>query len=269
MELIHRWLATYKAGTVRSYKHVIWDFIAHFDETSLRTVQTDDIQRYFNSVDVPSKFLSRRRLTVLRSFYQFGVGQGYFTTNPAASLHNEREVDRLPPKTISENDILKMLRATEDDREFIILGLIYYAALSTIEIAALTWDDLLPSQNLRITLAPYQRTVPIPLSLWNRIINFSNIQTPDDPVFPSRVGGGLTARQLNRIVRAISERSGIDANPNTIRNSHAQHALTRGARLQDVQKIMRHRTIRTTVRHQKTKDDAPAEMISASFLPKV
>jgi integrase len=122
-----------------------------------------------------------------------------------------------------------------------------------LEIASLTWDDMLPDRRITVRVDPFPRIVPIAAPLWDRLTHYRQSKVfYTDPLFPSRIGGGnfMSARQIARIVQDIGKRAGIDANVNKLRNSHAQHALARGASLEDVQAIMRHTTARTTVRHQ-------------------
>lgn len=249
-QLIEAWLKNYKRDTARSYRPDILKFAEYIDG-DLKSVETEDVSYYIKHAHCASDAVRRRKLLAIKSMYRFGIDEGYFKADPAATLRNViREPDRPPPATYSEAEIQALLRAAKHDREYLMIGLAYYVALSSHEIAALTWADLLPTKNIRITIEPYQRVVPVPHRFWKHLMDYPEVK--HGPIFPSRNGGGfVSARQVNRTVQEIGDRAGIEnANISTIRNSHAQHAFAHGARIQDVQLMMRHRTPRTTVHHQ-------------------
>ena len=75
--------------------------------------------------------------------------------------------------------------------------------------------------------------------------------TPDAPVFRSRKGGHLTARQAQRLVDAAARRAGLRAgvSPHWLRHAHATHALERGAPIHIVQATLGHASVATTGRY--------------------
>jgi integrase/recombinase XerD len=253
-QLIEIWLQNYARNTARSYIIDVAEFIDYI-ATELRDVQTEAIREYMATVKVPSDVVRRRKLVAIKSLYRFGMELGYLQSDPAAIVRNVRPAPDHNPKALTENDILALLRAANDDREFIILGFAYYTALSSNEMIALTWGDLRASE-VHVTVAPHRRVIAIPPHFLQRITRYGNSvndRSVNQPIFPSRIRGGfLTARQIGRIIDCVGDRAGItDVNISMIRNAHAQHALAHGVSLEDVQMTMRHRTTRTTVRHQK------------------
>jgi integrase/recombinase XerD len=73
----------------------------------------------------------------------------------------------------------------------------------------------------------------------------------DGPVFGSRKGGHLTARQAQRLVDAAARRAGLRAgvSPHWLRHAHATHALERGAPIHIVQATLGHASVATTGRY--------------------
>lgn len=270
--LINLWIQRYAPNTARSY---IRDISLFYDRIGrkLDDITTEQITRYIEDIEVPSEAVRRRILHAIKSLYRFGMKINYLNADSAAAVHHVvREPTADVPKALSERDVTAILRAA-DGREYVILALAYYAALSSLELAALTWDDLLPKQKkLRVTAEPFPRIVPIADHLWARLIEYrDSMDFLTEPMFPSRFGGGcnfLSARQIARIIHVAGERVGVDASTSKLRNSHAQHALARGASLKDVQLIMRHNTSRTTVRHQR-ENRQPRMIRSVDVLPKV
>jgi integrase/recombinase XerD len=73
----------------------------------------------------------------------------------------------------------------------------------------------------------------------------------DGPVFRSRKGGPLTARQAQRLVDAAAKRAGLRAgvSPHWLRHAHATHALERGAPIHIVQATLGHASVATAGRY--------------------
>ena len=271
-DLINEWIKGYAPNTARSY---IRDIVFFYENVrrKLAAISSKDIDRYITELDVVSEAVRRRKLHAIKSLFRYGAEIGYLKSDPALAVrHIAREPEAAPPHALSEANVTDMLR-NANERDYLIIGLAYYAALSSLEIAGLRWYDMMPKQkSLRITVPPHERYVPIADHLWKRLNQYRmSLDFVPAPMFASRLGGGdyfLSARQIGRIVHDVGARIGINANTSMLRNSHAQHALARGAALEAVQVIMRHRTTRTTVRHH-TKHQEPPPIRSVDVLLKI
>jgi site-specific recombinase XerC len=76
------------------------------------------------------------------------------------------------------------------------------------------------------------RAVLLPAPVWRDLEALREESAADEgPVFRSRKGGPLTARQAQRLVDAAARRAGLRAgvSPHWLRHAHATHALERGA----------------------------------------
>jgi len=89
------------------------------------------------------------------------------------------------------------------------------------------------------------------VSVWRDLVALRGAATPDAPVFVSRQGGPLTARQAHRVVAAAAARAGIvgDVSPHWLRHAHASHALDRGAPVHLVKETLGHASLATTSRY--------------------
>jgi len=70
----------------------------------------------------------------------------------------------------------------------------------------------------------------------------------NNPVFVSRVGGALTDRAVNGMVKRSALKAAIPAgvSPHWLRHAHGSHAIDRGASLSEVRTTLGHGNIATT-----------------------
>lgn len=87
-----------------------------------------------------------QRLASLRSFFRFGLREGWVTTNPAKPLRNPRK-PRTLPHFLSTEEIARLLASPPSDallgiRDRAILETIYSAGLRVSEVVGLNDGDL-------------------------------------------------------------------------------------------------------------------------------
>jgi integrase/recombinase XerD len=125
-------------------------------------------------------------------------------------------------------------------------------------LVALRWRDLRPRDGGQgqVTVSGKggkTRAVLLPASVWRDLeaLREEAAAAEDGPVFRSRKGGALTARQAQRLVDAAAKRAGLRArvSPHGLRHAHATHALERGAPIHIVQATLGHASVATTGRY--------------------
>jgi site-specific recombinase XerD len=135
--------------------------------------------------------------------------------------------------------------------------LTYAGGLRVSELVALRWRDLQPrgdsGQLAVFGKGGKTRYVLLPASVWADLqaLGTGDDTTPDVPVFRSRKGSHLTARQTQRLVDAAAKRAALRAgvSPHWLRHAHATHALERGAPIHIVQATLGHASVATTGRY--------------------
>ncbi len=159
------------------------------------------------------------------------------------------------------------------DRNRVVLLLLYASGLRVSELCQLTWKDLKPrGESGQVTVlgkGSKTRTVLLPESVWNEIMQLRGSKSAGDAVFCSRMGDDkgrhLDRTQVYRIVAAAAKRAGIEAkvSPHWLRHAHASHSLEHGAPIHLVQATLGHSDITTTSRylHARPNDS------SAMYLP--
>jgi integrase len=114
------------------------------------------------------------------------------------------------------------------------------------------------------------RAVLLPATVWRGLQALRGGAAAEEaPVFRSRKGGPLTARQAQRLVDAAAKRAGLRAgkgggSPHRRRHAHATPALERGAPIHLVQATLGHAPVATTGRSRHAR---PTDRSARSLAP--
>ena len=144
-----------------------------------------------------------RRLASLRSFYRFGLREGWTKSNPARALRNPRK-SRSLPHFLSTEELGRLLAAPPDDtpaglRDRAILETTYSAGLRVSELVGLCDGDMdLAAGVLRVRgkgrrerLAPIGSYAVAAIKRWLRVRKVRKAAAP--PVANSALKNGATA----------------------------------------------------------------------------
>ncbi len=226
-----------------------------------------------------------RRLASLRSFFKFGIRDGWAVENPAKPLRNPREKRKLP-YFLSTEEIGNLLTAPPANdvfglRDRAILETMYSTGVRVFELVGLNIGDMmLPEGLIRIRgkgrkerFAPVGSFAVKAIQIWltyrkdllsgnidslgharpaskpSKSARLNTKKTPgDQPVFLNKFGGRLTTRSVGRMLEKYLKIKGLDSRttPHTIRHSFATHLLDRGADIRSVQELLGHKSLETT-----------------------
>ncbi len=203
-----------------------------------------------------------RRLASLRSFFRFGLREGWVENNPAKALRNPRKPRHLP-HFLSSEEIARLLAAPPANtlmglRDRAILETMYSAGLRVSEVVGLNESDLdLRAEILRVRgkgrkerLAPIGSFATRALRRWLAVRRLHPHEPagPTAPVFVNRFGRRLTTRSLARMLEKYLRTAGLDrrTTPHSLRHSFATHLLDRGADIRSVQELLGHKSLVTT-----------------------
>jgi integrase/recombinase XerD len=200
----------------------------------------------------------------------FGHRIGYLPFDMGRVLRLPSVRNSLAERILPEADLHRLLSLEPDERNRILLLLLYASGVRRGEIAGLRWQDLqATAEGGQITVfgkGGKTRSVQLPTSVWKELSKLRGEALSGDPVFPSRKGGEpLTDSGIWRLVKQAARRAGIEVpvSPHWLRHAHASHALDRGAPIHLVQATLGHASITTTGRYLHAR---PKES-SSKFLP--
>src|SRR5690606_23695025 len=197
----------------------------------------------------------QRRLSAVRSFFQWLLKHGHVAANPAAGIRAPKAPRKLPQ--VLDPDEAKALVEVPTDvplglRDRAMLELFYSSGLRLSELCALRWRDLHLDEGLVSVIGKgsKQRVVPVGSHARRALADWRSDSggTDDAPVFPGRGGGPISARAVQIRMRQLAQRQGLfkRVHPHLLRHSFASHVLESSGDLRGVQELLGHADIATT-----------------------
>jgi len=205
----------------------------------------------------------QRRLSAIRTFYEFLVREGCCRLNPAQDVRAPRSKKRLPA-TLDADQMGRLLEFRVDDtlstRDKAMMELFYSSGLRLSELVGLDLPALdLKDRTVRVDgkgsktrILPIGRMAVNALEKWLR--ERATLPRRDGAaVFIGRGGRRLTSRAVQLRVNTWARRMGLEmhVHPHMFRHSFATHLLEAGTDVRTIQLLMGHRSLATTARYLK------------------
>ncbi|MDO7987083.1 MAG: tyrosine-type recombinase/integrase [Sweet potato little leaf phytoplasma] len=204
----------------------------------------------------------KRKISTLRTFYNFLKDQHNIKTNIFKSLPNIK-INHKIPKIIEPNNIQKLLDSIKIDnniinyRNYLIIDLLYSCGLRAQELADLTINNINLSANQILINGKGSKDRYIPLHqklsnmLKNYIINIRPKLTHNKEILfliTNQHGHKITTRGISFIINKIclNNKYKIKISPHMFRHAFATILLNNGADLRIVQELLGHNHLKTT-----------------------
>ncbi len=250
-------------NTLTAYRNDLRQFSQWLSGKSLEDVEKKDITdflafRYDQQLSARS---SARMLSTLRRFYGFLQLEGVIQQDPSEQIQSPQHTVPLP-KSLSENDIERLLEAPETSgflgfRDRTMLELLYATGVRVSELVDLKLSQLGMTQGcLRVIgKGNKERLTPmgeIALDWLERYLQGARQEIlagrHSDYVFVTRRGKSMTRQAFWHIIKRYAVKAGIDKSlsPHTLRHAFATHLINHGADLRVVQMLLGHSDLSTT-----------------------
>ncbi|HHQ6556923.1 TPA: tyrosine recombinase XerC [Serratia fonticola] len=197
------------------------------------------------------------RLSALRSFLDWLVGQGVISANPAKGIRTPRSGRHLP-KNIDVDEMNQLLNIDLNDplavRDRAMLEVMYGAGLRLAELVGLDCRhvDLGDGEIWVLGKGSKERKLPIGrtavtwLEHWLALRDLFAPQ--DDAMFLSNQGKRISARNVQKRFAEWGVKQGVNSHihPHKLRHSFATHMLESSGDLRAVQELLGHANLTTT-----------------------
>jgi integrase/recombinase XerD len=208
---------------------------------------------------------ARRRISALRQFYRFLLQENIRADDPTTRLDAPKRARSLP-KTLTPQEIERLIAAAESDRDRALMELLYGAGLRVSELVSLPLRAApKPGQEHMIIEGKggRERLVVLGRSALHALNAHLAARESALPkaeaqrvlaqrwLFPSAsaADGKLTRRRVAQILEAAALKAGLDparVSPHVLRHAFATHLVEGGADLRTVQTLLGHADIATT-----------------------
>lgn len=201
-----------------------------------------------------------RKLTAIRSFYNYLVRQGLLETSPVKSVSTPKLEKRLP-EFMDQKEVLKMLEKPAKDnslgiRDKAIMEVLYASGIRVGELVNLDTANLdLRSQRLKVLgKGSKERLAPLGREAVHALERYLYTARPQleindqKALFLNYQGGRLSVRGVRFIINKYLKQLAMEkhVSPHTFRHSFATHLLEGGADLRSVQELLGHVQLSTT-----------------------
>ena len=253
--------------TVENYR---MDVVALMDFMKLKGIaenpkncSKETVQLFiYEESKLQSPHTQSRRISGLKSFFNFLIFEGYRKTAPTDLLENPK-LGRKLPETLNVSEIEAIIAAIDLGNAFghrnrAIVETLYGSGLRVSELVELSLSNIFFKEDLiRVTgKGDKQRLVPlgdyskkyIKIYIEEIRSQMKVAKEDSDILFLNRNGKKLTRAMIFTIVKKQAQKAGIDKSisPHTFRHSFATHLLENGADLRTIQLMMGHESITTT-----------------------
>jgi integrase/recombinase XerD len=266
-------------NTLEAYRRDLDDFRSFLatGRASLEAAGAEDIRGYLarlNAQGMASR-TAARRLSTLRQFYRFLLGEGWRADDPTAELDSPRQARALP-KNLSESDVDRLLdqarsrRGADGARLVALLEVLYATGLRVSELVALPQSAAFRDPRFLIVRGKggKERLVPLSPPARTALLEYCKqrhhflprsakaekggvVRPRESPwLFASRGRSGhLTRHRVGQLLKELALAAGLDpakVSPHVLRHAFASHLLSHGADLRSVQQMLGHADISTT-----------------------
>ena len=237
--------------TQHDYVRVVADF-ARFLGRSPDQAEPEDLRRYQLrlAAEGASPAKMNAAVSALRFFFKVTLGrQGY-----GERLATVRKEDRLP-EVLSPEEVALLLHCAPSLKHKAALSVAYGCGLRVSEIVHLKVADIDSARMLvRVEQGKGRKDRYVMLSpeLLELLRAWWRTARPQGWLFPGRdAGQPITARQLNRALKAAAASAGLDkpVSMHTLRHCFATHLLERKTDVRVIQALLGHKKLDTTARY--------------------
>jgi integrase/recombinase XerC len=203
-----------------------------------------------------------RKLSSLRSFFDFCIKRGLIKSNPAKEVPSPKVPKRVP-KFLTVDEVFALLDSPSTNdalgrRDKGILELLYASGLRVSELVGLNLPDVdLKEGTVRVLgKGRKERIVPVGKKACDSLRNYLDLRPAltnqsDGAIFVNRSGTRLSTRAVERLLIKYIKQSGIQkaATPHVLRHTFATHLLNAGADMRGIQELLGHSSLSTTQKY--------------------
>ena len=241
-------LKQYALNTANTYVNLFEKFINHHKDTTVDTLDENDIRAYMQLLIQQGKSHSyvNQMINSIKFYFEVVLQM----PNRFYSIERPRKSEVLP-KVISLHEVQALINFTNNIKHKCIVSLLYSAGLRRSELLNLKLEDI-DSHRMIITVkhgkGNKDRQTILSQSVLNDLREYYKKWKPKVYLFEGNDNQQYSASSVLQIIKKAAKKAGIRKNisAHTLRHSFATHLLENGTDLRYIQVLLGHNSSRTT-----------------------
>lgn len=243
-------LKNYSENTISVYRNWFTLFLKNFPDKKPSTISKEEVMellmRYKNS-KVWSATGQNQLISSIKFFYEKVLNRAAETYD----LPRAQKPFQLPA-IFAEEEIKKIIVATENLKHRTMICLAYAGGLRVSEIVNLKLKDI-DSKRMVITLCSAKgmkdRQTLLSVKLLELLRTYVKEYKPKVWLFEGQAGGQYSARSIQEVIQQAKKKAGVTkkGSIHALRHSFATHLLEGGTDLLSIKELLGHNSLRTTM----------------------
>lgn len=242
--------------TLKYYRVTIEHMLRKID-TPIRRVTTDEIRSYlvdYQETSSCSKVTIDNIRRNISSFFSWLEEEDYILKSPMRRIHKIK-TKTVVKEVISDESMEKMRDACKEIRDLAIIDLLYSTGMRVGELVRLNRNDINLEQRECIVFGKgdKERRVYFDAKAKIHIIDYLATRTDDNPALFVSLDAPHNRLQISGVeirLRSLGRKLSIDRiHPHKFRRTMATRAIDKGMPIEQVQKILGHSQIDTTMQY--------------------
>jgi integrase/recombinase XerD len=239
----------YSPNTLDTYKHMFEEFINHFSETEIDDITDEmiiEFLRYLVNERNISGSYQNQSINAIKFYYERVKGG----QRKIYTIDRPRK-EKMLPEVLSEEEVVKILNATDNLKHKAILMTIYSAGLRVSELTNLRIKDV-DSNRMQIRVQQAKGKKDRYTLLGEKTLEilrkyFAEFK-PKEWLFEGRDGEQYKSRRIQDILKKSVNKVGLKKTitVHTLRHSFATHLLEAGTDIRYIQSLLGHSSGKTT-----------------------
>jgi integrase/recombinase XerD len=261
----------YSENTIAAYRNDLNQFLEYIEShgaklTNWSDVAEDDIEAYLvfmkHKEQPYASSTIARKVAAIKSFFNYLTSQRIVAENPTIDIDSPKVKKRLP-QTLSLSDVERLLAAPagvqspKNLRDLTLLNVLYETGMRVTEVVSIQLEDVSLDRSTLSSPTRHGEAREIPIAEETKELLSEHLtearpqlakNNRERALFLNHRGEKLTRQGLWLIIKGYARQAGLNAEvtPHTLRHSFAVHRLSKGSKLEDIQRLLGHANISTT-----------------------
>ena len=249
--------------TLKEYKNSAVKLVSHLEEKTLRKITTDDVRNYlmsYQGINNCSNTTIDNHRRNLSSFFSWLEAEDYILKSPMLRIHKIK-TKKVVKKIISDEDIEILRDNCKDVRDLAIIDLLYSTGIRVGELVNLNKDDVDFENRECIVIGKgnKERTVYFDARTKLHLMNYLGRRKDNNSALFVSLDKPYDRLNISGVevrLRKLGKKLGIERiHPHKFRRTMATRAIDKGMPIEQVQQLLGHNQIDTTMCYAKVMDE--------------